>query len=104
MTLRFAGLDRLMKTMRRHSTANQTSAMSTPLLPIERRRVLRRLALGLGAPWSTGVLAQTAQRAPALVTKPIPSSGETLPVVGLGTWITFNVGTTAPRAMAVPRS
>src|SRR5829696_6200892 len=25
-------------------------------------------------------------------TKPIPSSGEALPVVGLGTWITFNVG------------
>ena len=27
-----------------------------------------------------------------LHTKPIPSSGERLPVVGLGTWITFNVG------------
>lgn len=24
--------------------------------------------------------------------KPIPSSGESLPVIGLGTWITFNVG------------
>lgn len=31
------------------------------------------------------------------VTKPIPSSGEPLPVVGLGTWITFNVGND-PRA------
>lgn len=28
-------------------------------------------------------------------TKPIPSTGETLPVVGLGTWITFNVGNDA---------
>jgi diketogulonate reductase-like aldo/keto reductase len=27
-----------------------------------------------------------------ILTKPIPSSGEALPVVGLGTWITFNVG------------
>jgi diketogulonate reductase-like aldo/keto reductase len=27
-----------------------------------------------------------------LLTKPIPSSGERLPVIGLGTWITFNVG------------
>ncbi|MBA3522276.1 MAG: aldo/keto reductase [Gemmatimonadales bacterium] len=26
------------------------------------------------------------------ITKPIPSSGEKLPVVGLGSWITFNVG------------
>ena len=26
------------------------------------------------------------------ITRPIPSSGEPLPVVGLGTWITFNVG------------
>jgi diketogulonate reductase-like aldo/keto reductase len=26
------------------------------------------------------------------LTKPIPSSGERLPVVGLGSWITFNVG------------
>lgn len=27
-----------------------------------------------------------------VLTRPIPSTGETLPVVGLGTWITFNVG------------
>jgi diketogulonate reductase-like aldo/keto reductase len=27
-----------------------------------------------------------------LLTRPIPSSGELLPVVGLGSWITFNVG------------
>ena len=27
-----------------------------------------------------------------LLTRPIPSSGEPLPVVGLGSWITFNVG------------
>jgi diketogulonate reductase-like aldo/keto reductase len=26
------------------------------------------------------------------VTKPIPSTGEAMPVIGLGTWITFNVG------------
>jgi diketogulonate reductase-like aldo/keto reductase len=29
---------------------------------------------------------------PSPITKPIPSTGETLPVVGLGSWITFNVG------------
>jgi diketogulonate reductase-like aldo/keto reductase len=27
-----------------------------------------------------------------LITKPIPSSGEKLPVIGMGTWQTFNVG------------
>jgi diketogulonate reductase-like aldo/keto reductase len=27
-----------------------------------------------------------------LITKPIPSSGERLPAIGLGTWVTFNVG------------
>ena len=27
-----------------------------------------------------------------LITKPIPSTGEQLPVIGMGTWITFNVG------------
>jgi diketogulonate reductase-like aldo/keto reductase len=38
---------------------------------------------------------------PAL-TRPIPSSGEALPVVGLGSWITFNVGTDlAARAACV---
>jgi diketogulonate reductase-like aldo/keto reductase len=28
----------------------------------------------------------------SILTRPIPSSGEQLPVVGLGSWITFNVG------------
>jgi diketogulonate reductase-like aldo/keto reductase len=32
---------------------------------------------------------------PAPITKPIPSSGEGLPVVGLGSWVTFNVGNDA---------
>src|SRR5262249_24652810 len=27
-----------------------------------------------------------------LVTRPLPSSGEQLPLIGLGSWITFNVG------------
>jgi hypothetical protein len=28
----------------------------------------------------------------AHLTKPIPGSGEPLPVIGMGTWVTFNVG------------
>ena len=47
----------------------------------------RRTALTLlGWP----VFAAAADAAP--LTKPIPSTGEPLPLVGLGTWITFNVG------------
>ena len=33
--------------------------------------------------------------APAPLMRPIPSSGETIPAVGLGTWQTFDVGATA---------
>ena len=55
----------------------------------DRRRLLRALpALG-AAP----LLARPLQAAPsAPITRVIPSSGEALPVVGLGSWITFNVG------------
>jgi diketogulonate reductase-like aldo/keto reductase len=55
-----------------------------------RRALLTRLP-----GWATALCWPTlaaAQTAPAVATKPIPSSGERLPVVGLGTWITFNVG------------
>ena len=56
---------------------------------LSRRTVLGTLAAGAAAvllrPLS--VLAQTSP-----ITKPIPSTGERLPVVGLGSWITFNVG------------
>ena len=41
-----------------------------------------------------------AQTAP--LTRPIPSSGEALPLIGLGTWITFNVG--ADRALREQRA
>jgi diketogulonate reductase-like aldo/keto reductase len=57
---------------------------------VQRRNVLHALtAVGTGAlAWP---LSGWAQRAPIL-TRPIPSSGEAMPVVGLGSWITFNVG------------
>jgi diketogulonate reductase-like aldo/keto reductase len=56
---------------------------------ISRRRLIGTLAAGAAAaalqPFS--MLAQA-----SLITRPIPSSGELLPLVGLGSWITFNVG------------
>ena len=48
------------------------------------------LALTAGVAAALAPIAATAQ--PTLITRPIPSSREALPVVGLGTWITFNVG------------
>jgi diketogulonate reductase-like aldo/keto reductase len=59
-------------------------------------RTTRRqlLAAGLAAAGVSIVplRAGRSQPASALLTKPIPSTGEQLPAVGLGTWITFNVG------------
>ena len=55
----------------------------------------RRRALGVLGALGAGMLLQpqrlVAQNRPFL-TRPIPSTGEPLPVVGLGSWITFNVG------------
>jgi diketogulonate reductase-like aldo/keto reductase len=50
----------------------------------------RRTALRLMGCTAAAGLAAPAHAAP--LTRPMPSSGEQLPVVGLGTWITFNVG------------
>ena len=54
--------------------------------PLDRRTFLLAAGAALGVP-STGA-AQPA----APMTRTIPSSGEAMPVLGLGTWITFNVG------------
>lgn len=53
-----------------------------------RRRLLQWLA-GLATAGMIGPGAATAERAPIL--RPIPSSGENLPVIGMGTWLTFDV-------------
>jgi len=60
-----------------------------PVAP-DRRRWLAAAGLLAGLPgWSVRATAQPAQR---LLTRAVPASGEALPVVGLGSWITFNVG------------
>lgn len=58
--------------------------------PLNRRSFLCSLAATSAAAmmWSQP---GTAQPSPVL-TRPIPSTEEVLPLVGLGTWITFNVG------------
>src|ERR671937_296801 len=58
--------------------------------PFSRRRLLRGLAATSASALFHAQLASS-QQARVLV-KPIPSTGEVLPAVGLGSWITFNVG------------
>jgi diketogulonate reductase-like aldo/keto reductase len=65
------------------------ATLSPPPQSLSRRRALCALAgAACTAPFPRGLRAQAA----APVTRAIPSSGEPMPVVGLGTWITFNVG------------
>jgi len=52
----------------------------------------RRTVLGLMAAAAAG--SSPARAASSILTRPIPSSGEAIPVVGLGTWRTFDVGPT----------
>ncbi|WP_244612973.1 aldo/keto reductase [Modicisalibacter radicis] len=75
--------------------------MSDARSEMSRRRVLGGLAcLGglagiaqLGPAWAQSASkADLADRSQTVHTKPIPSSGEAIPVIGMGTWITFNVG------------
>ena len=65
----------------------------------------RTFLFHLASPWAAAVaMAQTAAAArPAF--KAIPSlSGEQLPLVGLGSWITFNVGDDPRRGAPAPTS
>src|SRR5258708_37855598 len=54
----------------------------------------RRFLQGVAAAAATaGVLPAVARgQSSAPLTRPIPSTGETIPAVGLGSWSTFNVG------------
>ena len=64
----------------------------TPPTAPNRRAVLKALsALVPSLAWAPVARAQA-----GVATRPIPSSGEALPVVGLGSWITFNVGNDRP--------
>lgn len=59
---------------------------------MKRRTLLLHLLPTLGA---VRVYAQNVALSKPL-SKPIPSSGEQIPVIGLGSWITFNVGNDRP--------
>lgn len=53
---------------------------------IDRRTLLASLGAGAVA------LAAGRARADQPITRPIPATGERIPAIGMGTWITFNVG------------
>src|SRR5215210_6775829 len=59
--------------------------------------ISRRMALRLFAAGAAGVFLKTTScmAKTAMLTRSIPSSGEALPVVGLGTWQTFDAGASA---------
>ncbi len=64
--------------------------MTDRQLTISRRRLLQQSLAVAGASLLAARGWPEAQ--PAVRSRPIPSSGEAMPIVGLGTWITFNVG------------
>ncbi|MDP3084350.1 MAG: aldo/keto reductase, partial [Rubrivivax sp.] len=70
-----------------------------PTQALSRRRFLLGLP-GLATGLATGLTTGLATAAAGLATRPIPSTGELLPRVGLGSWITFNVGNDPPARAA----
>jgi diketogulonate reductase-like aldo/keto reductase len=60
---------------------------------MDSRHPTRRALLAGGAALAASTLASPLRaQAPQVLMRPIPSTGEPIPAIGLGTWITFNVG------------
>lgn len=77
-----------------HRMASRDATHNRDVLTCEdpTRRELLRTLVAIGAAPLLWSLRAEAQQGGALLTRTIPSSSEALPVVGLGSWITFNVG------------
>jgi aryl-alcohol dehydrogenase-like predicted oxidoreductase len=56
-----------------------------------RRRILKALAAAAAMQWQPSIAKETT----SMLQRPIPTSGELLPAVGLGTYSTFDVGNSA---------
>ena len=85
------------------------SLLPSPLPVAGRRTALRQsvqalAALSTAAPWWAGALAQ-AQTTPMtslINTRPIPATGEALPVIGCGTYVGFDVAPGSPAYGQLP--
>jgi len=64
--------------------------------PFSRREMLA-LSAGLGAAAALGIAPARAQATKPVLTRKIPRSGESLPVIGLGTAIVFDIGNDAAK-------
>lgn len=81
--------------------------MTPPTRPLSRRRLLAHLAAGcaIGSTMDRARAAQTAASASprqSMTTRPIPSSGEALPVIGVGTYRGFDVAPGSTDYAALP--
>jgi len=63
-----------------------------PPTPVGRGPDRRTVLTGLGAATAVGLAPGRASAQGAIDRRPVPSTGERIPAVGMGTWITFNVG------------
>ena len=61
------------------------------------RREMLALGAGLGAAAALGIAPARAQATKPMLTRKIPRSGESLPVIGLGTAIVFDIGSDATK-------
>ena len=91
-----------MLTKRKHRMA-KNAAPKCPLTPDLSRAGFLRLAGGVGAALFGYKFAgaQTRDEGTAMHTRPIPSSGEALPVIGCGTYVGFDVGADSEKLKAL---
>ncbi len=71
----------------------------SPLTTMSRRDAVKAIGAGVvalaGSPLSSIRGAEPSDNQPIMLSRKIPTSGEALPVIGMGTWQTFDVGTSA---------
>ena len=91
-----------MRTKRGNGLAKNAAPWPLPAGDLSRAGFLR-LAVGFGAALVGHGLAaaQTRDEGKAMLTRPIPSSGEALPVIGCGTYVGFDVDAGSHRKVII---